>query len=272
MVSIVGRVDVARIAYQGPRHRGASPDGRCSEPAVRAVLARGPAPRCRARGLRIVRGGRRDAERDDRRGDRQASGRRAGSSRGAGLRRLLRSARDRHGEDERSARAHLRRQGDTDAARGPASGDAEGRGHHAASSAYAADQGGEASPQAHGAGCGRVYGRPVRPDRAGCRRRSAASTRRRQGAASSPRPRNKSSSAAITRSRTSRTLARIFVTTSRIASVGDSSNRLASCTTSAMRTTIFIRLSYTLFVFDMPGTPFGRRPGHKIIYTTQKSS
>jgi len=36
-----------------------------------------------------------------------------------------------------------------------------------------------------------------------------------------------------------------------------------------MRTTIFITLSHTLFVFDMPGTPFGRRPGHMNLYTTR---
>ena len=71
-----------------------------------------------------------------------------------------------------------------------------------------------------------------------------------------------------TRSRTSRTPARISVTTSRIASVGDASNRFASSMTSPIGMTIFIRPSYTPFVIDMLGTPFGKRPGHKILYTT----
>jgi len=38
-----------------------------------------------------------------------------------------------------------------------------------------------------------------------------------------------------------------------------------------MRTTIFITLSHTLFVFDMPGAPFGRRPGHMNLYTAHWS-
>jgi hypothetical protein len=72
----------------------------------------------------------------------------------------------------------------------------------------------------------------------------------------------------MTRSRTSRTPARISVTTSPIASAGDASNRFVSPMYVRERTTIFIRLSYTPFVIDMLGTLFGKRPGHKILYTT----
>lgn len=86
--------------------------------------------------------------------------------------------------------------------------------------------------------------------------------------ASSSRPRNNSISEAITRSSTSRTPARISVTTSCIANAGDCSHRFARATTSAMRTTMFMMASYTLFLVDMSGSPFEGSPGHKILYAT----
>jgi hypothetical protein len=141
-------------------------------------LPRGPSASSGASSAGVVRRDRCGAAGDYRRVDRQASARRAGRPRSAGLRRLLRRSRARGRADGRTPRPQLRRQGNPDAPRRSAARDAEISRIDAAPPAHASDKGREASPQADGRSGGRLHGGGVRSNPEGRARRCPGRQRR----------------------------------------------------------------------------------------------